>query len=184
MQDPVRPRRFLGLRPRGWLGVLALLALGLAAAAAAAPSGLLAHARHGHGFFRHGGSDHGFFRHGAHGHGGHALGEEHIARGVRHLLEEADASDAQTEAVTAIVTAAAADLRALHDAQTGHREAFGAALLAADRAALEVQRAEALAALEGASERVVAALADAAEVLTPEQRQRLAEAHAAHHAQD
>jgi Spy/CpxP family protein refolding chaperone len=174
MQEEAPRRRFLGLPGRAGVFVLGLALLSLAAAAAAAPAGLFGHTRHGHGFFGHGG----------HGRGGHAWNDAHLEKGVRHLLDEADASDEQIEAVTAIVSSAAADLRALHDAERGHRDAWREALVAADRATLEARRAEALLALEAASERVVAALADAAEVLTPEQRQRLAEAHAAHHFHD
>jgi Spy/CpxP family protein refolding chaperone len=172
MQEEAPRRRFLGLAGRIWVVGLALALLALAAAAA--PSGLLAHTRHGHGFFGRGG----------HGHDGQAWSEAHVEKGVRRVLDEVDASDEQIEAVTAIVSSTAADLRALHDAEKGHRDVWREALVAADRATLEAQRAEAMLALEAASERVVAALADAAEVLTPEQRQRLAEAHAAHHSND
>jgi len=174
MQEEAPRRRFLGLPGRAGVFVLGLALLALAAAAAAAPGGLLGHTRHGHGFFGRGG----------HGHDGHAWNGARVEKGVRYVLDEVDASDEQIEAVTAIVSSAAADLRALHDAQRGHRDAWREAFVAADRATLEAQRAEALLALEGASERVVAALADAAEVLTPEQRERLAEAHAAHHSHD
>jgi Spy/CpxP family protein refolding chaperone len=161
---PVRGRRV-------WLGagVLALFALG-AAALAAAPPGVLAHARHGFAHFRH-----------HHGHGPHAWSEDEIRSGVRFVLGEADASDEQIAAVTAIASGAAAELRELHDAHRARREAFAAALVAADRDALDTLRSEELATLASASERLVAALVDAAEVLSPEQRQRLADAHAAHH---
>jgi Spy/CpxP family protein refolding chaperone len=146
-----------------------LIGLG-AAAVAAAPPGLFGHARHGFGHFR----GHG-------GHGPHALGEEDIRFTVAWVLREADASDEQVAAVTAIASRAAADLKTLHDAHRARREAFTAALVAADRGALETLRGEELGTLQSASQRLVTALADAAEVLTPEQRQRLADAHAAHH---
>jgi Spy/CpxP family protein refolding chaperone len=172
MQTDVPSRRLLGLTRRTWLIALALGLVGFAAAAVAAPAGLFGHRRHGHGFFGHGG----------HGHG-HELTEEHIELGVRHALGEADPTDAQVEAVTAIVREAATELRTFHDARHEIRDAWSSALVSADRAALEARRTEALAAFDEASQRVVAALADVAEVLTPEQRQRLAEAHA-HHAHD
>jgi Spy/CpxP family protein refolding chaperone len=164
-KPPIRGTR------RAWLAalVLGLIALG-AAGVAAAPPGLLAHARHGFGPFR-----------GHHGHGPHALGEEDIRFTVTWVLREADASDEQVAAVTAIATRAAADLTALHDVHRARRDAFTAALVAADRGALEALRAEEVGTLQSASQRLVTALADAAEVLTPEQRQRLADAHAAHH---
>jgi Spy/CpxP family protein refolding chaperone len=163
-KPPIRGTR------RAWLAalVLGLIALG-AAGVAAAPPGLLAHARHGLGHFR------------GHGHGPHALGEEDIRFTVTWVLREADASDEQVAAVTAIATRAAADLTALHDVHRARRDAFTAALVAADRGALEALRAEEVGTLQSASQRLVTALADAAEVLTPEQRQRLADAHAAHH---
>ncbi|MEN8160747.1 MAG: Spy/CpxP family protein refolding chaperone [Myxococcota bacterium] len=173
MQTDVPSRRLLGLSRRIWLVALALGLLGFGAAAVAAPSGLFGHRRHGHGFFGHGG----------HGHGDHAWSEEHVELGVRHALREADPSDAQVEAVTAIVREAATGLRAFHDDRHAFRDAWSSALVSADRAALEARRTEALATFDEASQRVVAALADTAEVLTPEQRQRLADAHG-HHADD
>ena len=161
-----RPRHWM--TRRAWLGASALGVLGLGAAGvAAAPPGLFAHARHGFGHFR--------------GHHGHAFDDEDVRFGVAWVLREVDASEEQVAAVTAIATRAAADLRALHEAHRAHRDEFTAALVAADRGALETLRGAELAALEGASQRLVTALADAAEVLTPEQRQRLADAHAAHH---
>ena len=163
-----RPRRFWMSR-RAWLGASALAVLGLGAAgvAAAGPGWL---ARPGFGHFR--------------GHHGHDFGEEDIRFVVGWTLREVDATDEQVARVTEIATAAVTDLRALHDAHRARREPFAAALVAADRAALETLRSEELAAAEVASQRIVVALADAAEVLTPEQRQRLAEAHARRHDRD
>jgi Spy/CpxP family protein refolding chaperone len=161
-----KPRRFWTTR-RAWLaaGALGLLGLG-AMGVAAAPPALFAHARHGFGHFR-----------------SHGLSEEDIRFTVSWVLREVDASDEQVAAVTAIATRAATDLKALHAEHRSRRDAFTQALVAADRSALETLRGEELAAVEGASQRIVSALADAAEVLTPEQRQRLAEAHARHHEQ-
>jgi len=158
---------------RRWLAASALAALGLGTAGlAAAPPGWLGHARHG-------------FWHARGGpHGPHAWSEEDIRYAVGWMLREVDASDEQVARVSEIASAAAADLRALHEAHRARRETFAAALVAADRAALERLRGEELAAAEGASQRIVLALADAADVLTPEQRQRLAEAHARHHEHD
>jgi len=162
-----RPRRFRMTRRR-WLGVSALAALGLGATGVATASpGWLGHGRHAFGHFR--------------GHHGHDFDADDIRFVVEWTLREVDASEEQVARVTAIATAAAEDLRALHDAHRARREPFAQALVAADRAALERLRSEELAAAEQASQRIVVALADAAEVLTPEQRQRLAEAHAAHH---
>jgi Spy/CpxP family protein refolding chaperone len=158
--------RVLGPSPRVVLGLLALAVLGFGAAAVAAPSGWFGHGA------RHGG--HGFF--GAGGHG-HAFSEEHIADGVRHALRDVDASDAQVEAVTRILHEAASDLERLHPDRDALREAWTGALVAADREALETERGKALAALDEASRRVIAAVGDAVEVLSPKQRAQLAAAH-------
>lgn len=161
-----RPRRFWMSR-RTWLGASALAALGLGAAGVAAASpGWLGHARHGFGHFRG---------------GPHPFEAEDVRFVVGWTLREVDATDEQVARVTEIATAAHADLRTLHEAHRARRESFAQALVAADRAALETLRAEELAAAESASQRIVTALADAADVLTPEQRQRLAEAHAHRH---
>ena len=169
MNDEPRP---FWMKRRAWLGATALGLIGLGAAGvAAAPPGLFAHARHGFGHFRHG----------PHGYAPHAMSEEDMGFTVAFLLSEADASDEQVAAVTTIATRTATDLKALHDAHRARRDAFTSALVAADRTALETLRSEELATLQSASQRLVTALADAAEVLTPEQRQRLADAHAAHH---
>jgi len=150
---------------RSWLGVSALAVLGLGTVGLATASpGWLGHARHAFGH-----------------HGPHAWGEEDIRYAVGWMLREVDASEAQVARVGEIATAAAADLRVLHETHRARREPFAAALVAADRTALERLRGEELAAAEQASQRIVLALADAAEVLTPEQRQQLAEAHARHH---
>ncbi len=160
------PRRFWTTRrarlAAAALGLIALGAMGVAAA----PPALFAHARHGFGHFR-----------------SHALSDEDIRFTVSWVLREMDASDEQLAAVTAIATRAAADLKALHAEHRARRDAVTKALVAADRSALETLRGEELAAVEKASQRIVSALADAAELLTPEQRQRLAEAHARHHEQ-
>jgi Spy/CpxP family protein refolding chaperone len=155
---------------RTWLGASALAALGLGAAGVAAASpGWLGHARHGFGHFRGGPQ------------GPHHFDEEDVRFVVSWTLREVDATDEQVARVTEIATAAHADLRTLHEAHRARRESFAQALVAADRVALEKLRSEELAAAESASQRLVTALADAADVLTPEQRQRLADAHARRH---
>jgi Spy/CpxP family protein refolding chaperone len=154
-----QPRSFW-TRRRVAFGVAALGLITLGAAAA--PPGLF---RHGFGHFRH----------------HHAHDAEDVRFAVAWVLREVDASEAQVARVSEIATRAVADLEALRDLHRARHDAFTAALVAGDRAALEALRRESLASLEGASERVVTALADAAEVLTREQRQRLADAHAARH---
>ena len=96
---------------------------------------------------------------------------------LRHLYVEIDATDAQKQLLGPVVKAAAQDLLPLrarmHDAR---RQAI--ALLSQpgiDRAALETLRAEQVSLVEQASKRFVQALADVADVLTPEQRRQVAD---------
>ena len=103
--------------------------------------------------------------------------DQHLDRALKHLYVEIDATDAQKQQLGPIVKAAAQDLlpvRArMHDAR---RQAV--ALLSqphVDRDALEALRADQLKLAENASQRLTQALADVANVLTPEQRQQLAE---------
>jgi len=116
--------------------------------------------------------------------GGHGRGpldpaqiDARIERMLKHLYVEIDATDAQQQRLAPIVKQAAADLLPTRDRmRAARREAIG--LLTGesiDRAAIERLRAEQLQLAESGSKRLAAAIADAAEVLTPEQRQRIAE---------
>ncbi|MGH7389181.1 MAG: Spy/CpxP family protein refolding chaperone [Candidatus Rokuibacteriota bacterium] len=103
--------------------------------------------------------------------------DEHLDRMLRHLYVEIDATDAQQQLLAPIVQAAARDLLPLrakiHD---GRRQAVE--LLSqdgVDRAALESLRDDQIRLVEQASRRLTQALADMADVLTPEQRRQLAE---------
>jgi Spy/CpxP family protein refolding chaperone len=77
--------------------------------------------------------------------------------------------------VKAILASALQDLTPAREQHQGHRRAFLERLTQAsvDRAALEQLRRAELTLAESASTRIVQALADAAEVLTPEQRVEL-----------
>jgi Spy/CpxP family protein refolding chaperone len=103
----------------------------------------------------------------------------HVAR----LLDAVDATPDQKARIHTILRDALApmmDMRPAMDA--AHRRL--AQILAAptvDRAALEQMRSEHMAMLDSASRRLVTALADAADVLTPEQRAKLATLVAEHH---
>ena len=106
-----------------------------------------------------------------------AMVDEHLDRMLKHLYVEIDATDAQKQQLAPIVKGAAQDLLPLrakmHDAR---RQAV--ALLSQesiDRAAIETLRAGQLQLAEQASKRFAQALADAADVLTPDQRKQLAE---------
>jgi periplasmic protein CpxP/Spy len=103
--------------------------------------------------------------------------DQHLERMLRHLYVEIDATDAQKQQLAPIVKAAAGDLlplRArLHDARRQAVELLSRDTI--DRAALEALRVDQLRLAEQASQRFVQALADVADVLTPEQRKQLAE---------
>jgi len=95
----------------------------------------------------------------------------------KHLAEMVpDATPQQKDRLKAIARAVHADLAGIHG-QFGEVHQQAHALLLAptiDRAALETLRAGQLRRFDTVSKRLVASLADAAGVLTPEQRQRLA----------
>jgi len=103
--------------------------------------------------------------------------DAHLDRALKHLYVEIDATDAQKQQIAPIVKGAAQDLLPLrakmHDARRQAIELLSQQNI--DRAALETLRTEQLKLAEQASQRLTQALADVADVLTPEQRQRLAE---------
>jgi protein CpxP len=120
----------------------------------------------------------------AHAHGGRWHGpidparlEEVITRALKHFYVEIDATEAQKQKLDPIVRQAARDLLPLRETFHGGRQRAIDLLAAAavDRNALEGLRSEQLQAAEAASRRLTQAIADVAEVLTPEQRQKLAE---------
>lgn len=103
--------------------------------------------------------------------------DEQIERRVKHFAVEVDATPEQVAKLTQIAKAAAKDLRPLREKARDARKR-GMELLSAptiDRAAIERLRAEQIQAADAASRRVSQALADTAEVLTPEQRKKFAE---------
>ena len=125
----------------------------------------------------------------AQGHGfGHgpidpARMEEHIDRMLKHLYVEVDATEEQKAKIGPIVKDAAKDLAPLRG-KMGETRQQAVAILSApqvDRAALEQLRADKLAMADGVSRRFTQALADLADVLTPDQRQHLAKLAARRH---
>lgn len=98
-------------------------------------------------------------------------------RGFGRALDAVNATPEQEERIWAIIDAARAELRPVmrefRHARESIAEIIGAETI--DPAAAEALRAERIGALDEASRRVTAALIEAAEVLTPEQRVALME---------
>lgn len=101
--------------------------------------------------------------------------EDRIERIVKHVAIEIDATEDQQKKITALVTAVAKDLKPLRDDMRVAGKDLHNLLVAdtIDRAALEKLRAERLAEVDRISKNLVDAVADVAEVLTPEQRKVL-----------
>ena len=97
--------------------------------------------------------------------------------GFARALDAVDVTPEQEEKIWAIIDEARAELRPMMREFRGTREAvtelIGAATL--DREAAETLRAERIAMLDDVSRKMTAALIEAAEVLTPEQRAKLIE---------
>lgn len=147
---------------RCWIGAIALVAAaGAMAAVSASPAGAPGH------FGFHGGAHVAAMD--------PAAADRHIQQFLNQAL--ADGTPEQKAAVAAIFKAAMADLRPIHQQlREGHARAHR--LLAApaiDRAALEELRVQQMQQMDAASKRMLAAIEDAAEVLTPAQRAKLAE---------
>jgi len=103
--------------------------------------------------------------------------EQNVERMTRHFAVEVDATAEQQARLAVIAKAAANDLLPLRE-QEQHARQDGLDLLAApavDRAAIERLRTAQIALADQASKRIAQAIADAADVLTPEQRKALAE---------
>lgn len=101
----------------------------------------------------------------------------HMEHRLRDTLKDVGATSAQQDQVAEIFKTAAQDLRALKDQhRNGHAELHeilsGPSI---DRNRLEILRAEHIRLADEASKRITLAVADAAEILTPEQRAAVAE---------
>lgn len=124
----------------------------------------------------------GGFRHwgGHHGHHGQidpAEAKEHAREMVGHLAWAIDATAEQKAKLTTIAEAMATDLIPVHQKLEGAHARIAQMLRAPqiDRAALEALRAEHIALADDVSKRIAQGLADAADVLTPAQRAKLAD---------
>ncbi len=159
MNDPIAPAPAAPKTPRRWLTGVALAAAFVAGgitapllAASAQEAGM--HAMMG-------------------GPGGmHARMMAHLDR----ALDAAGASADQKAKITAILRAGFAPMADMHAGMSATHASLHAILLAPtiDRAALERLRAGQIAKIDAASKTMVNAMADAAEVLTPAQRAKLA----------
>ena len=103
--------------------------------------------------------------------------DAHLDRALKRLYVEIGATDAQKEQLAPIVKSAARELLPLRaKMHAARRQAVDLlSQQSIDRAALEALRADQVKLAEQASQRLTQALADVADVLTPEQRKQLAE---------
>ena len=117
------------------------------------------------------------------GPGGHRGGPGMMAPGglfgghMEHLLDAVNATDSQRSQIEAIFKAARQDLSSQRDAGKKLHEQMATLYTAAniDAAAIEALRVQMSAQHEAASKRMSQASIDAARVLTPEQRAKIAE---------
>jgi periplasmic protein CpxP/Spy len=107
-------------------------------------------------------------------HHGMMMSGDHADHVLKHLYVEIDATDAQKAQIDPLVKQAMSDLAPLHaQAQSAHTQFFQA-LTTADRGSLEAAREAHLQLAEQASKRIVQLIGDVDTVLTPTQRQALA----------
>ena len=123
----------------------------------------------------------------AHSGGGHhgrmsADPEKHLEH-LNAMLTQAGASDAQKKQIEGILRPAFEEMKAAHETHATVFKQFHESLMSPsiDRARLEALRADEIKSLDEASKRVVTAITDAAEVLSPEQRAALATQIQEHH---
>jgi Spy/CpxP family protein refolding chaperone len=104
---------------------------------------------------------------------------------IQVMLGRVGASDAQKTQINETLKSAFNDMKVLHERHSQVLEQFHQLLLAptVDRARIESLRAEQIKAMDEASKRMVGAIDDAAEILTPDQRTALAEEVRKHHQQ-
>ncbi len=102
---------------------------------------------------------------------------KHVSRMVGHLASSVDAAPDQKQKLTAIADTIAREMPAVHEKmRAAHKKAHDLLLQPqTDRVALEALRVEQIALADEVSKKLVQALADAADVLTPEQRAKLAQ---------
>ena len=99
------------------------------------------------------------------------------------MLTQIGASDAQKAQIQGLLEPALEEMKAAHEAHSAAFRQFHEAITAPsiDRARIESLRAAQMKSLDEASKRLVTAISDAAEVLSPDQRAALAEQIDKHH---
>jgi Spy/CpxP family protein refolding chaperone len=172
MDPNARESRPGPLRRRLWLALPAAALLGLFTAAVLVPySDAMAWGRRGWG----------------HGHqGGPPDPEEvraHVDFFTERMLRKVDATDEQTARVKAILHTSVDELLVIGESHRAQREQLREILAApeVDREALEALRASGIEIADAASQLLTRTLADAAEVLSVEQRTELLEQHGHDH---
>ncbi len=137
-------------------------------------------AHHGakhHGEKHHGDKHHGAKHHGHMGHGGHARGGDRGVWMSERMLDHLQATPEQKTRIREILSAARKDLQSQRADGRSLRDQ-GMRLFAQpeiDAKAIEELRAQAMARRDAASKRMTQAMVEASQVLTPAQRQQLAQ---------
>ena len=154
-------RRCGGSGRRRWIGIAAVLLIGLAGFGIGRATGHWSHWRAG-GFGMHGAID-------------ADTASKRVDAGLGRMLSAVDGTAEQKAKVGEIAKGAVKDLLPLRETIRGLQDKLAVALKAdkLDRAAIEQLRTEQVALMETASKRAAQAMADAAEVLTPAQRAKL-----------
>jgi len=125
------------------------------------------------------------YAHSGEGHHGMMAGrsaEDHLEH-MQAMLTKIGASDAQKAQIEGLLKPAFEEMKAAHEAHSAAFGQFHEAITAPsiDRARIESLRAEQIKSLDEASKRMVTAITDAAEVLSPDQRAALAAEIHSHH---
>jgi protein CpxP len=123
------------------------------------------------------------YAHSGGGHHGPGGNEQQHLEHMQAMLTKIGASDSQKQQIEGILKPAFDDMKAAHDAHSAAFQQFHEVITAPsiDRARLESLRADQIKSLDEASKRLVTAISDAAEVLTPDQRAALAKQIEEHH---
>jgi len=119
---------------------------------------------------------------GDHGHMMSRGSEDHLEH-MQEMLSRIGASDAQKAQIKGILEPAFQEMKNAHEAHSAAFRQFHEEITAPsiDRARLEALRAGQIKSLDEASKRLVTAISDAAEVLSPEQRAAFAKQISKHH---